>query len=44
MFHREAYVTRRKWDFFVRNLMNASPPIGYKLGEIPSASLAWARR
>jgi dipeptidyl-peptidase-4 len=43
MFHREAYVTRRKWDFFVRNLMNASPPVGYKLAEIPSASLAWVR-
>lgn len=43
MFHREAYVTRRKWDFFVRHLMNASPPAGYKLGEIPSGSLAWGR-
>jgi dipeptidyl-peptidase 4 len=43
MFHREAYVTRRKWDFFVRNLMNASPPAGYELTEIPSASLAWGR-
>ena len=31
MLHREAYVTRRKWDFFVRNLMNASPPAGYRL-------------
>jgi dipeptidyl-peptidase 4 len=43
MFHREAYVTRRKWDFFVRNLMNASPPAGYQLEEIPSNSLMWAR-
>ncbi|RSD13164.1 S9 family peptidase [Amycolatopsis eburnea] len=43
MFHREAYVTRRKWDYFVRHLMDATPPAGYELAEIPSGSLAWGR-
>jgi hypothetical protein len=33
---------RRRWDFFVRNLMDAALPAGYRLAEIPSASPAWA--
>lgn len=35
MFHREAYVLRRKWDYFVRHLMQATPPANYRLGPIP---------
>lgn len=35
MFHRESYVLRRKWDFFVRHLMGAEPPAGYRLADIP---------
>ncbi|MFC0540683.1 S9 family peptidase [Kutzneria chonburiensis] len=35
MLHREGYVIRRRWDFFVRNLMNALPPSGYRLADIP---------
>jgi dipeptidyl-peptidase-4 len=26
-----SYVTRRMWDFFVRNLMGAEPPAQYKI-------------
>ena len=28
-----AYVTRRRWDFFVRHLADAEPPAGYRLVE-----------
>jgi len=28
------YVTRRKWDFFVRHLLGEEPPTGYQLADI----------
>ncbi|MFE0155859.1 DPP IV N-terminal domain-containing protein [Nonomuraea sp. NPDC059007] len=31
----EEYVTRRRWDYFVRHLLNAEPPAGYRLNPIP---------
>ena len=27
------YVTRRRWDFFVRHLLGVGPPVGYEIGE-----------
>ncbi len=34
----DPYFTRRKWDYFVRNLAGAEPPHGYeiKMGKVPS--------
>ena len=29
-----AYITRRRWDYFVTNLMGATPPKEYKLGPL----------
>jgi dipeptidyl aminopeptidase/acylaminoacyl peptidase len=29
------YVTRRTWDYFVRHLLDAQPPAGYQLREVP---------
>ncbi|MEO6915999.1 MAG: DPP IV N-terminal domain-containing protein [Chitinophagaceae bacterium] len=26
------YMTRRRWDYFVKNLIGANPPVGYELG------------
>lgn len=31
---REAYATRRMWDYFVRHLMGAQPPAGYRIGSV----------
>jgi dipeptidyl aminopeptidase/acylaminoacyl peptidase len=31
----EYYVRRRKWDFLVRNLLDAEPPSGYRLARMP---------
>ncbi|MEV4896328.1 hypothetical protein AB0K48_43895 [Nonomuraea sp. NPDC055795] len=31
----EEYVTRRRWDYFVRHLLNAEPPAGYRPAPIP---------
>lgn len=28
------YITRRKWDFFVRHLLGAEPPTGYRLADV----------
>ena len=28
------YMTRRRWDYFVRNLLGVEPPIEYKLGPV----------
>ena len=28
------YTTRRKWDFFVRHLLGAEPPAGYRLADV----------
>ena len=28
------YVTRRQWDFFVRNLLGAEPPAGYRVADM----------
>jgi dipeptidyl-peptidase-4 len=25
------YITRRRWDYFVKNLMGATPPVNYKM-------------
>jgi len=30
-FGNEPYMVRRRWDYFVRNLLNAEPPAGYQL-------------
>jgi dipeptidyl-peptidase 4 len=30
-FGNEPYMVRRRWDYFVRNLLNAEPPQGYEL-------------
>ena len=27
------YMTRRRWDYFVRHLLGAEPPPGYRMGE-----------
>jgi len=34
-----SYMTRRRWDYFVRYLLNAEPPQGYELRQ-PSAGLS----
>lgn len=31
-FGNEPYMMRRRWDYFVRNLMGAEPPKGYEIG------------
>ena len=28
------YITRRKWDFFVRHLLGVEPPSGYRIAEV----------
>ena len=33
-FGREPYWLRRRWDYFVRHLLGAEPPKGYKLGTV----------
>ncbi len=33
-FGNEPYMMRRRWDYFVRNLMGAEPPKGYEIGGI----------
>jgi len=38
MYRTSPYVIRRKWDYFVRNLMGAEPPAGY---EIKGAQGPW---
>jgi dipeptidyl-peptidase-4 len=30
-FGNEPYMVRRRWDYFVRNLLGAEPPAGYEL-------------
>lgn len=35
----QAYVIRRRWDYFVRNLLGAEPPVGYRVAEPPPGSL-----
>ena len=37
-FANEPYMIRRRWDYFVRNLMGAEPPAGYEIGA-PSPSV-----
>jgi hypothetical protein len=27
------YVMRRRWDYFVKNLLGAEPPAGYQIGK-----------
>ncbi|HJZ96200.1 MAG TPA: DPP IV N-terminal domain-containing protein [Candidatus Solibacter sp.] len=34
-FGNEAYMVRRRWDYFVRNLLGAEPPAGYELKPPP---------
>ncbi len=29
------YMMRRRWDYFVRNLLGAEPPVGYEIGRQP---------
>ncbi len=31
------YFIRKRWDFFVRNLIGVEPPEGYKIKEPPEA-------
>lgn len=31
----EYYVTRRRWDFLVRHLMDVEPPAGYRIADVP---------
>ena len=31
-FGNEPYMMRRRWDYFVRHLLNAEPPAGYEIG------------
>jgi dipeptidyl aminopeptidase/acylaminoacyl peptidase len=35
----EPYMVRRRWDFFVRWLMDAEPPVGYELKPPPTPAL-----
>jgi dipeptidyl aminopeptidase/acylaminoacyl peptidase len=35
---REAYMTRRRWDYFVQHLMGAEPPVEYPLLENSASS------
>jgi hypothetical protein len=30
-FGSEAYMVRRRWDYFVRHLLGATPPAGYEI-------------
>jgi dipeptidyl aminopeptidase/acylaminoacyl peptidase len=30
-FGSEPYMVRRRWDYFVKHLMGAEPPVGYEL-------------
>ncbi len=32
-FGNEPYMVRRRWDYFVKNLLGAEPPAGYEIGE-----------
>ncbi len=36
-FGNEPYMVRRRWDYFVRNLLGAEPPQGYELRQPPEA-------
>jgi hypothetical protein len=29
------YMTRRRWDYFVKNLLGAEPPTEYQIGQPP---------
>jgi hypothetical protein len=31
------YMTRRRWDYFVKNLLGVDPPKEYELGPKPAA-------
>ena len=33
-FGNEPYMMRRRWDYFVRHLLDAEPPAGYQIGEV----------
>jgi len=33
-FGNEPYMVRRRWDYFVRNLLGAEPPEGYEIGHL----------
>jgi len=33
-FGNEPYMMRRRWDYFVRNLLGAEPPAGYEIGQL----------
>ena len=35
-FGAEAYMVRRRWDYFVRYLLGAEPPVGYELESPPA--------
>jgi dipeptidyl aminopeptidase/acylaminoacyl peptidase len=37
-FGAEAYMVRRRWDYFVRYLLGAEPPVGYELESPPAGS------
>ena len=33
-FGNEPYMMRRRWDYFVRHLLDAEPPEGYEIGQL----------
>jgi dipeptidyl aminopeptidase/acylaminoacyl peptidase len=33
-FGNEPYMMRRRWDYFVRHLLDAEPPVGYQIGQL----------
>jgi dipeptidyl-peptidase-4 len=36
----EPYMMRRRWDYFVRNLLGAEPPAGYEMGRLGTPPLS----
>lgn len=42
-FGNEPYMTRRRWDYFVRHLLGAEPPPGYELKPPAEGSIGTAR-
>ena len=37
-FGNEPYMVRRRWDYFVRNLLGGEPPAGYELKAPPAGA------
>jgi dipeptidyl aminopeptidase/acylaminoacyl peptidase len=43
-FGNEPYMIRRRWDFFVRNLLGAEPPAGYELRAQPQGAAPFTQQ